>query len=73
MVWLHGSAGTSKDVVSLLNRELNRAMEAADTKKVFTTGGLEPIQMGVEQYGAFVASEQDRWAKIVQTLGVTQD
>ena len=66
-------AGTPKDVVALLNRELNRAMDAPDTKKIFTTGGLDPIQMSVEQYAAFVASEQDRWAGIVQTLGVTQD
>ncbi len=66
-------AGTPNNIVALLNRELNRAMEAPDTKKVFTIGGLEPTMMSVEQFGAFVASEQDRWATIVQTLGVTQE
>lgn len=66
-------AGTPKEVVALLNRELNRAAEAPETKKIFTNGGLEPVQMSVEQYAAFVASEQDRWTEIVKTLGVTQE
>ena len=62
---------TPAAVVTLLNREINRAMLAPETKKIFNTGGLEPILMSVDEFKTFLLAEQDRWAGIVRTLGIS--
>lgn len=63
-------AGTPQDIVTLLHREINKAMAAPDTLKVFATGGLEPSPMPLAPFQAFVRAEQDKWAGVIRTLGI---
>ena len=68
---LMSAAATPKPIVEFLNREINKAMASPETLKVFSSGGLAPVTMTLSQFDAFVRSEQDKWAEIVKTLGIS--
>lgn len=70
---LVSAAGTPMPVVELLNREINKAMASPETLRVFSNGGLAPVPMGLAEFEAFLRAEQDKWAQIVKTLGISVD
>lgn len=68
---LAAPAATPPDVVELLHREINKALAAPETKRIFNNGGVEPAQLSLSEFRDYVRREQDKWAGIVKTLGIS--
>lgn len=63
-------AGTPQDVVKILNTELNRLLQASDTRERLTSYGLVPVGGTPEDLGNYLKSEIERWTKVVKTVGI---
>ena len=71
LVWngLMAPAGTPKDVIGRLNTEIRQVIESQDFKDRLASQGYEPVGSTPEQFGRRIASDIDRWAKVVKTSG----
>ena len=61
---------TPREIIAKLNTELNLILQRPEVKKRFAADGIEPIGSTPEQFGAYVKSEIERWAKVVKDAGV---
>ncbi len=66
-------AGTPKEIIDKLNRELNAILQSPDTRKFFAEQGGEAGGGTPEQLGAFVRSETTKWSKVVKDSGAKVD
>jgi tripartite-type tricarboxylate transporter receptor subunit TctC len=66
-------AGTPRDIVMKLNAEVVRVMQAPDIQKRLTSEGAKFSPWTPEQFGAFVKTEQTKWAKVVKDAGIHVD
>ena len=62
-------AGTSKDIVNRLHEATIKVLALPDVKERLAASGFEILTSTPEQYGEFVRSEVERWAKVVKTSG----
>ncbi|MBL0422637.1 tripartite tricarboxylate transporter substrate binding protein [Ramlibacter sp. AW1] len=67
---LAAPAGTPKDVVERLNREIGEIVTSPDTRKNMIDSGLEPKVMSASKFGEMIASDYAKYAKIFATEGV---
>jgi len=63
-------AGTPKDIVTRLNRELRILVEADDVRSRIAADGGEVITSTPEQYAADIDREERKWAALVRKLGL---
>jgi tripartite-type tricarboxylate transporter receptor subunit TctC len=63
-------AGTPKPIVTALNREIVKAIDAKDVRERLAAAGVEPMSSSPEELGALVKSEVARWGKIVKESGI---
>ncbi|MGZ8263881.1 MAG: Bug family tripartite tricarboxylate transporter substrate binding protein [Burkholderiales bacterium] len=64
-------AGTSKDIATRLHAGVVQALNDADMKKLLVADGVEPApSANPEQFGAFIRSELQKWAKVVKEGGI---
>ena len=70
--WLGAAvpAGTPKNIVSLLNREMVKAMNSPDVKKRFIDSGVLPLASSTEEFEQLVKSDREKWSAIVKALGL---
>jgi len=61
-------AGTPRDVVAALNREINRALAVPEVRERLATLGAEPTGGTPEQMAAFVRTEAERWRKVLKPI-----
>ncbi len=66
-------AGTPRDVVEKLNRELRAILESPETRKFFAEAGAESGGGSAEDLAAFVRLETDKWSKAVKASGAKVD
>lgn len=66
-------AGTPRQIVARLNREILRVMGASDFRQRFTMAAVTPIGGTPEQLGEHIRSEIARWAKLVRESGARID
>ena len=59
-------AGTPKEIVDLLYREIAKIVAQPDVKERLTVLGFNPVANTPEQYGARIALEIDKWGKVVR-------
>ena len=62
--------GTPKEVVDRMYRETAKVLEQKDIRDIWTAAASEPGGMPPEQFGTFIHSEIERWAKVVKDAGV---
>ena len=62
-------AGTPKEIVERVNRELNAVLQSAETRKRMVDFGGEQGGGTPEEFGKFMASETLRYADIVKASG----
>jgi tripartite-type tricarboxylate transporter receptor subunit TctC len=63
--------GTPKPVIERMNREFNAATADKEVAaKITAAGPLPESGMSVDQVGAFLKSEHQRWAQITKEIGV---
>jgi tripartite-type tricarboxylate transporter receptor subunit TctC len=61
-------AGTPKDVVAVLNKEVNRALSVPEVTERLSTLGAERTGGPPERMGAFVGAEFARWKKVLKPV-----
>src|SRR5713226_6644027 len=66
-------AGTPREVVLRLNAALKSALGSSDIHDRFQTQGFEPFSTTPEEAGKFLASEVQRYSKLIKTRGITAE
>jgi tripartite-type tricarboxylate transporter receptor subunit TctC len=66
-------AGTPKEIVALLNREILRIIALPDVKEKFAAIGFEPIGTTPQEFAARIKTEVPRWAKIIREANIKVD
>lgn len=66
-------AGTPKHVVSFLHGAFSKALHSADVKQKLVAQGADPIGSSPEAFAAYLASEKEKWAKVVERVGARVD
>jgi len=59
-------AGTPKEIVDLLYREIAKAVSQADVKERLTTLGFKAVANKPEEFGARIKLEMEKWGKVVR-------
>jgi tripartite-type tricarboxylate transporter receptor subunit TctC len=62
--------GTPAEIVQRLNREINAGLEDPAIKSRFAEVGATPIIMSPAAFGAMMAADTQRWAKVIRLSGV---
>lgn len=66
-------AGTPKDVVTRLNAEFNKALQAPDLRKRLGDEGADPLGGTPEQFAELIRNDIANWGKTVKESGVRVD
>jgi tripartite-type tricarboxylate transporter receptor subunit TctC len=71
-IWLGvmAPAGTPQPIVDLLNSEIHKIVTRPEIKVAWEKLGAIPVAMKPAEFGTFVQSEIDRWAKVINTNGI---
>ncbi len=69
---LMAPAKTPKEIVNRLNVEVGKILASADIKARFMMEGLEPMGGTPEDFARFIASEIDKYARVIKAAGVQQ-
>jgi tripartite-type tricarboxylate transporter receptor subunit TctC len=65
--------GTPADVVTRLNAEINRVLQAPDVRASLAQNGVEPGSGTATEFGAFLDRERTKWARVVKASGARVD
>jgi tripartite-type tricarboxylate transporter receptor subunit TctC len=63
-------AGTPKDIISTLNREIVKILAQPDMKERLATLGFDPIGSTPDEFAARIKSELATWAKVIREAGI---
>ncbi len=63
------AAGTPRAIINRLNTELVRALNMPDVKQLLFKQGLEVATGTPEAFGAYMKSEDMKWAKVIADSG----
>jgi tripartite-type tricarboxylate transporter receptor subunit TctC len=63
-------AGTPPAIVARLHKELSAIQDLPDLKKQFANEGADAVRMSSADYGKFIASETERWGRVVKEAGL---
>ena len=63
-------AGTPKEIVALLHREIVRIMALPDIKERLATLGFESIASTPEEFGARIRAESEKWGKVIRDANI---
>lgn len=64
-----GPAGLPRDIVVLLNKEMNRAVIQPDVREKLETYGLEIHTESPEFFAARIRSDFEKWGKVARAIG----
>ncbi len=62
--------GTPKDIVARLNQEIVKALGVPAVHQVLTDRGFEPGASTPAQFASLIASDQEKWAKLVRQVNL---
>jgi len=63
-------AGTSRDIVAKVNREVVRALAANDVKEKLKAQGVDPVGSPPEELVAHQKQETAKWGKVIREQGI---
>jgi tripartite-type tricarboxylate transporter receptor subunit TctC len=63
-------AKTPPDVIATLNKAVNAALEDPTIKARFSDLGSDPMVMTPAEFGKFVATETEKWGKVIKAAGI---
>ena len=66
-------AGTPTQIIAKLNAEYQKAIADPAIRQKLIDAGIEPLHSGPDQMGAYIASEKEKWAKVIRAGNVTAD
>ena len=64
------AAATPRDIVTRLNREIGAILAGPELKTRFNNDGAEVIGGTAEAFGAHIANELQKWAKVIRDAGI---
>jgi tripartite-type tricarboxylate transporter receptor subunit TctC len=67
---LFAPAGTPREIVERLNREVNRIQMSPDVRSHLAYAGAEIPIMSPEEFAKFVREDRPRWVRIVKEAGI---
>ena len=67
------AAGTPREIVSKIHGTVMAILATPEMKDRLDKAGAEVRAQSPEQFGAFIRSERDRWAKVVKESGARFD
>jgi len=70
---LFAPAGTPKEVVTLLHREIVRATTREDVRRQLLSLGYEPATLTPDQLGQYVKDEIAKWAGVIKAAAIPQE
>jgi tripartite-type tricarboxylate transporter receptor subunit TctC len=62
--------GTPQPIVTLLSTEINKILARPDVKEAWEKQGATPMIMKPEEFGVYVQSEIDKWAKVIKANNI---
>jgi tripartite-type tricarboxylate transporter receptor subunit TctC len=62
--------GTPPEVIARLNREINAGLADPAVKTRLTEVAATPMPFASDAFGAYVASEIDKWGKVIRTANI---
>ena len=63
-------AGTPQAIIDLLNTEINKILTRPDVKDAWEKQGAVPVSMKPSEFGAYVQSEIEKWAKVIKANAI---
>lgn len=63
-------AGTPRDIVSRLHKEIVRTVQTPDIRQKLVNDGADPVGSLPEEFAAFIRSETAKWAKVAKAIGL---
>jgi tripartite-type tricarboxylate transporter receptor subunit TctC len=63
-------AGTPPAIVEKLHNDISAVQNSEQTRKQFATEGAEIVQMSSAEFGTFMASEINKWERVVKEGGI---
>lgn len=63
-------AGTPKDIVALLNREIVRAIAAPDINERLVTLGYDPVASTPEELGTQIKADIATWSRVIRAANI---
>ncbi|HSC95622.1 MAG TPA: tripartite tricarboxylate transporter substrate binding protein [Burkholderiales bacterium] len=70
---LLGPAGMPKAVVNRINAEMKKAVENPDFTRQLVALGLEPASSTPAEFQNMIATELERWRKVIKEAGITAE
>lgn len=69
-IGIFAPASTPKDIVGVLNREVEKAVALPDVRERLDALGFEPATIALADSAAKLRSESEKWAKVVKAAGI---
>ena len=66
-------AGTPEVIIDKLNTEIKNILALPHVREVWRAQGADPVIMTPSEFGVFIQSEIERWAKIIKANGIKGD
>jgi tripartite-type tricarboxylate transporter receptor subunit TctC len=66
-------AGTPKDITGLLQRQIVKILELADTKERLSALGFDPVGSTADEFATQMRFEMEKWAKVIQEAKLKAD
>jgi tripartite-type tricarboxylate transporter receptor subunit TctC len=66
-------AGTSRDIVTLLNSEIRKALASPDVQQRLAAQGFDAGGISPEQFAALLRSDLARWRKVIRAADIKID
>jgi len=63
-------AGTPKDIVDRLAREIAKAIANPKVSQLYVNLGTQPLANSPEQFAAFIKAEMAKWSKVIRTANI---
>jgi tripartite-type tricarboxylate transporter receptor subunit TctC len=66
-------AGTPREIIDLLYREIAKAFAQPDVKERLAALGFHPVASTPEDYAAYIRTEIPKWGKVIKTASIRID
>ena len=72
-IWLGLLAppGTPREIVQRLNADITKILSTPDARKLMASAGVDVATSTPEEFARLMATEMDRWGKVVRETGAT--